>query len=101
MGLFLLLLSSILPHTHHRYLTRWPHRLVFALAIALLLAAVWRIWQAQLCWLFQLTGLGRIDKKWIIERSILAVRALFITIRQMHSTKVSYFCQVLAGPIAP
>jgi len=37
----------MLTHHRHRYLTRWPRRLAFALAIVLLLAAVWRIWQAQ------------------------------------------------------
>lgn len=30
----------------HRYLTGWPRRLAFALAIAMLLAAVWRSWLA-------------------------------------------------------
>jgi len=33
--------------TRHRYLTRWRRRLAFALAILLLLAAVWRAWRAQ------------------------------------------------------
>jgi len=28
----------------HRHLTRWPRRLAFALAIVLLLAAVWHSW---------------------------------------------------------
>jgi hypothetical protein len=37
----------MLTHRRHRYLTRWPRRLAFALAIVLLLAAVWRIWRAQ------------------------------------------------------
>lgn len=36
----------MLTHRRHRYLTRWPRRLAFALAILLLLAAVWRAWQA-------------------------------------------------------
>jgi hypothetical protein len=35
----------MLTHRRHRYLTRWPRRLAFALAIALLLLAVWRTWQ--------------------------------------------------------
>ncbi len=30
----------------HRYLTRWPRRLAFAVAILLLLAASWRAYQA-------------------------------------------------------
>jgi hypothetical protein len=37
----------MLTHRRHRYLTRWPRRLAFALALVLLLAAAWRIWQAQ------------------------------------------------------
>ena len=34
----------MLTHHRHRYLTRWPRRLAFALAIVLLLVAVWRAW---------------------------------------------------------
>jgi hypothetical protein len=30
----------------HRYLTRWPRRLAFALVILLLLAASWRAYRA-------------------------------------------------------
>jgi hypothetical protein len=29
----------------HRYLTRWPRRLAFAVVILLLLAASWRVYQ--------------------------------------------------------
>ncbi len=36
----------MLTHRRHRYLTRWPRRLAFALALALLLAAAWYGWQA-------------------------------------------------------
>ena len=38
-------LCAMLTHRRHRYLTRWPRRLAFALAIVLLLAAMWRSWQ--------------------------------------------------------
>jgi hypothetical protein len=34
----------MLTNRRHRYLTRWPRRLAFALAIALLLTAAWRSW---------------------------------------------------------
>jgi hypothetical protein len=37
----------MLTYRRHRYLTRWPRRLAFTLAIVLLLAAAWRIWRAQ------------------------------------------------------
>jgi hypothetical protein len=37
----------MLTYRRHRYLTRWPRRLAFALAIVLLLAAAWRIWHAR------------------------------------------------------
>jgi hypothetical protein len=37
----------MLTHRRHRYITRWPRRLAFALAIVLLLAAAWHIWRAQ------------------------------------------------------
>lgn len=37
----------MLTHRRHRYLTRWPRRLAFALAIVLLLAAMWRARRAQ------------------------------------------------------
>jgi hypothetical protein len=39
----------MLTHRRHRYLTRCPRRLAFALAIVLLLTAAWygwRVWQA-------------------------------------------------------
>ncbi|WP_460584533.1 hypothetical protein [Hymenobacter arcticus] len=39
----------MLTHRRHRYITRWPRRLAFALAIVLLLAAAWcgwRTWEA-------------------------------------------------------
>ena len=35
----------MLTHRRHRYLTRWPRRLAFAFALALLLAAAWYSWQ--------------------------------------------------------
>ena len=37
-------LASMLTYRRHRYLTRWRRRIAFALAIALLLAAVWHSW---------------------------------------------------------
>jgi hypothetical protein len=37
----------MLTYRRHRYLTRWPRRLAFALAIVLLLAAAWRGWLSQ------------------------------------------------------
>jgi hypothetical protein len=36
----------MLTYRRHRYLTRWPRRLAFALAIALFLAAIWHTWRA-------------------------------------------------------
>jgi hypothetical protein len=44
---FYLFFYPMLTHRRHRYLTRWPRRLAFALAIALLLAAAWHSWRAQ------------------------------------------------------
>jgi hypothetical protein len=47
MGLFL---CKMLTARRHRYLTRWPHRLAFALVILLLLSAGWRVhyaWQSR------------------------------------------------------
>jgi hypothetical protein len=37
----------MLTHRRHRYLTRWPRRLAFALALALLLLTAWRTWQVR------------------------------------------------------
>jgi hypothetical protein len=35
----------MLTYRRHRYLTRWPRRLAFALVIALVLASLWRTWR--------------------------------------------------------